>query len=89
MQILTYMTIGFKDKVKDWFKQKEGSWVKVGRIFSVWLILFLSKFIFLEVISLIFREEVYISGFLGLLLVVVCLTISQKLAELAYNRLAD
>jgi len=87
MELLTYVTFLFKDRVILWFKKKEGSTYKYGMILSVWLILFISKFIFLEVIAIVFRQQVKISGFIGLLLIVACLTIAQKVVELVDQKL--
>lgn len=89
MEILTYLTFVFKDVVAGWFKKKDGKIYRYGLIFSIWLILFLSKFIFLEVIAIVFRNEVKISGFIGLLLIVICLTIAQKVVELVDRKLAE
>lgn len=89
MQILTYLTFEVKKMAQKWFKDKNGSWYKFGLIFTIWLILFLSKFIFLWVISIVFRQSVQISGFVGLLLIVAILTVFQQLFELTYHKLAD
>lgn len=89
MQILTYLTFELKKMTQKWFKDKNGSWYKFGLIFTVWLILFLSKFVFLWVISIVFRQAVDISGFIGLLLIVAILTVLQQMFELAYYKLAD
>lgn len=88
MQILTYLTFALKDKVKNSFKKRDGKFNKVGLVFSIWLILFFSKFVFLAVISFIFRDEVEISGFVGLMLIIICMTIAEKLAEYIHNKLA-
>ena len=89
MQILTYLTFVTKDKVVVWFQKKEGSRYKLGLAISVWLIMFLSKFVFLAVISFVFSQEVEISGFVGLLLIIICVTLVQKLVELAYEKLGN
>lgn len=89
MQMLTYATFAVKDRVKLWFKGHKGEWSKLGLVFGVWLVLFLSKFVFLAVIDFVFGDNVEISGFIGLLLIVACLTIAQKVAELVYEKLAD
>ena len=89
MQVLTYLTFEIKKLAQGWFRDKEGSWYKFGLIFTVWLILFLSKFVFLWVISIVFRQAVHISGFIGLLFIVAILTILQQLFELVYSKLAD
>jgi hypothetical protein len=73
LQILTYYTLAFKDIVKNWYKNKNYPWGKAGLVFVIWLIIFFSKFIFLAIISFIFKEYVTISGFIGLLIIIICL----------------
>jgi len=89
MQLLTYLTFALKDVVVQWFRRHGGPRHKVGIVISVWLIMFLSKFIFLGVISVIFRDAVHISGFFGLMLIIVSMTIAQKLVDLVDDKLAD
>ena len=71
MQLLTYLTFALKDRVVAWFRRRGGPQHKVGIVVSVWLIMFLSKFVFLGVISVIFRDAVHISGFVGLMVIIV------------------
>ena len=89
MQLLTYATFEVKNIVKSKFRQKNGTKATFGLVIGVWLVLFLSKFVFLAVIDFIFRDDVYISGFFGLMAMVVCLTIVQKVSEKVYANLAD
>ncbi len=89
MQVLTYFTFIVKGKVAGFFKNKDGFFNKSALVFGVWLVLFLSKFVFLWVIELLFPESVQISGFIGLLIIIALLTISQKIIEQAYNKLSD
>ena len=89
MQILTYLTYMAKDRFVDWFKSRKNLKSKALIVFGVWLIIFLSKFVFLWVIEFVFFGTVEISGFLGLLLMVVILTIAQKLVEIVYCKLGD
>lgn len=86
MQILTYLTLLFKDWVVSKFKINGVTKYKFGLVLSVWLIMFFSKFIFLGVIGIIFSKDVVISGFVGLLLIVACLTLVQKLVEVIYKK---
>ena len=89
MQILTYLTFEVKKLAQSWFRDKDGSWYRFGLIFTIWLILFLSKFVFLWVISIVFRQTVHISGFIGLLFIVVILTLLQQLFEWVYYKFDD
>ena len=89
MQILTFATFQVKDIVKKKLGKKEGTKTTVSMVIGVWLVLFFSKFVFLAVIDLIFQEDVYISGFFGLMAIVVCLTIVQKVSEKIDDKLED
>ncbi len=89
MQLLTWATFALKDIVVQGFRRRGGPQHKLGIVVSVWLIMFLSKFVFLAVIGVIFRDAVHISGFVGLLLIIVTMTVAQKLVDLVDDRLAD
>ena len=89
LQLLTYLTLLLKKKVANHFKQKNGTFSKVALVFSVWLILFLSKFIFLAVIDFLFGQYVQISGFVGLLAIILTMTIAKQLIDYVFNALAD
>jgi hypothetical protein len=88
MQVLTYSTFWLKSLVVKHFKGKEGKRYKAALIFGVWLILFLSKFVFLAVIDFIFGSSVEISGFVGLVLIILSMTVSKQLIDIAYVKLA-
>lgn len=87
MQILTYLTFQLKGAVINHFKDKEGSKYKAAMVFIVWLIMFLSKFVFLEVIDVIFGTSVEISGFIGLVLIIVTMVAADKLIDVVYGKL--
>lgn len=89
MQILTYLTFALKDIVKAKFKGKEGKKYKIAMGFSLWLILFLSKFVFIAVIDFIFGSAIEIRGFFGLMGMIVCMTVAAKLLEYIDNKLAN
>lgn len=89
MQLLTYATFALKDTAKHRFKKRDGKYSTAALGFSIWLILFLSKFVFLAVIDFIFRDSVQISGFIGLLFIVASLTIAQQLFEMIYDKLGE
>ena len=88
MQILTQLTFLLKSFVASYFKGKEGRKYVAALIFSVWFILFISKFIFLAVIDFIFGSSVQISGFIGLLVVILTMTIAKKIIDSLYLRLS-
>lgn len=87
MQLLTYATLRLKDAVKGWFKNKKGKIYKTGLVLSIWLILFLSKFVFLEAIDIVFGNNVEISGFFGLMAMIICMMLTSALVEGTYTKL--
>lgn len=89
MQILTYATLAVKKKVAKNFKNKPGRFNKLGYIGGVWLVLFLSKFVFLAVIDFLFGQYVQISGFIGLLAIIITMTAAKELIDYIFKRLAD
>lgn len=86
MQLLTYATFDLKKRVIKWSRAKDNTPVMV---LSVWLVLFLSKFVFLAVIDWLFGGAVTISGFVGLVLIIGCLTVAQRAAFFAYKKLGE
>ena len=89
LQILTYLTLRLKKKVASKFKNRTGRWNKFARIMSVWLILFFSKFVFLAVIDYIFGQAVEISGFVGLLTMIITMTVVKELIDYIFIKLGD
>ena len=85
--ILNTSSFWVKGRVSSWFKAREGKKYKVGRIIGMWLVLFLSKFVFLEVIDVIFGDSVSISGFVGLMGIILTMTIIDRLSAYVYSRL--
>lgn len=73
MQLLTFATFKLKDVAVKRLKYN-----KALMAFGVWFIMFSSKFVFLGVIAIIFQEDVQVSGFIGLLLIIAVLTLWQK-----------
>lgn len=88
MQVLTYLTILFKDFAIKHYNLKLSKFGRTGKVFVVWTILFFSKFVYLEAIDIIFGESVEISGFLGLMAIIVTSTILTVLIDKIYERLS-
>lgn len=89
MQVLTYLTLLLKKQVAANFQEKSGAWSKAGMVMSVWLILFFSKFVFLAAIDFIFGQSVEISGFVGLIAIILTMTVSKEFIDYTFNKLAD
>lgn len=89
LELLTMGAFALKGKVVTSLRAREGAGYKVAMLFSVWLIMFLSKFVFVWAVDLIFGNDITIYGFFGILAVVVCVTVVHKLADMIFIKLGD
>ena len=89
MQLLTYATFQLKNITVKQLRNINSRFSNFIIVFSIWLIMFLSKFVFLAVIDFIFGDLVAISGFVGLLLLILTMTTIKQLVDHIYNKLAD
>ena len=87
--VLLVIILGLEHRVKAWFAAREGAVARVLGTVSTLLILFLSKFVILEVIDFIFGEHVELGHFIDVLLLVLLLIISQKLVVAIWDALGD
>ena len=87
LQALTAATFRVKDIVTKPFADRSRRRSRLGYGLSLWAISFFSKFVFLEVIVLIFGSAVKINGFVGLMLIVVTMVAVQKAIETTYSKL--
>jgi len=92
LQILLKITIAAEHRVLALFKGKEGAAWKSLKYFVAWLILFGSKFVILEALSLAFGDKVHFEGVLHgivwLIIVVVAMVLAEELIVRLYRRLA-
>lgn len=89
MQLLTYLTFYVKNIISKNYSKTAAFFHKAVTVFGVWLVLFLSKFVFLAVIDFIFGDAVEISGFAGLIAIIVSMTVVKQLIDYGYNKLAE
>jgi hypothetical protein len=88
LEILTYLAFLLKNKIIMRLKDRHEHIYKLLMFFFVWLVMFLSKFIFVWIIDAIFGNNINIYGFFGILLVVLCVTLIHKLADLIFIKLS-
>ena len=89
MELLAYLAFVLKGKIIDLLKGRQGLIYKILMVLFVWLVMFLSKFVFIGAIDLIFGDNINIYGFFGILLVVLSVTITNKLAEKVFIMLGE
>jgi hypothetical protein len=85
LEVLTFLVLRAKDAIVAWLRDRPGPGYRVLLVFCLWLVMFLSKFVFLGVIDLFFSDDIYIRGFFGILAVVVSVTLLAKLSDLAFS----
>lgn len=87
LEILTYLAFKLKGSIISWLKGRQGIASRLLMFFCVWLVMFFSKFIFVWVIDLLFGNYIAINGFFGILLVVLSVTVVQRLAYVVFKKL--
>ena len=80
--------IGIEHRVSAFFGTHSGASWKVVGILSGWAILFASKFLILEVVDIVFGDEVNLGHFIEIVLLVIALMLTRAVFGWMYQRLA-
>jgi len=83
LALLVYPTFKLKSFLVSYFTKRNQ---KVALVLSVWAVLFFSKFLFLWILDMIFGNYLEISGFVGLLIIILVATVLQKIVEYFYQK---
>jgi hypothetical protein len=81
LQVLTMGTLMLKQVVKARIQGPSNEQRAVAVGLAIWAILFVSKFVFLGVLDLVFGASVQVSGFLGLTAIVAATLVVDKALE--------
>ena len=84
LKILLEIILQLEHIVSDIFKA-----YKVLRILFIWLILFGSKFLILEVVDIIFGEHVELGKFLDVIVLVIALMVAREVFQRVYLALGE
>ena len=84
LKILLEIILKLEHRVAAFFEGR-----KVLQIFFVWLILFGSKFVILEVVDLVFGEHVELGKFLDVILLVIALMVAREIFQRIYQALGE
>jgi len=79
--------LGLEHRVAAFFMAREGTFFRVLGILITFSILFLSKFVILEAIDIIFGDHVEISGFIPLVALIITMLVAEFLVHKIYERL--
>jgi hypothetical protein len=92
LQVLLKLTILAEHRVADYFNSRQGAFMTFMRFFGAWLILFGSKFVILEALTLVFGDRVKFEGPLHgvvvLIAVIVVMIVAEEITVRIYRRLA-
>ena len=77
----------FEQRVHHYFAQKEGTGWKVLGLVTIFSILFLSKFLILEIVDLVFGDRVELGHFIEVVVLIISMIVARALADWIYKRL--
>lgn len=87
LKVLLDLITAAKGRVLDWTRRGEGRSRRVAGLFGVWAILFLSKFLILEAVDIVFGDRVTLGGFVDVLLLAATLMLARQAIAFTYRRL--
>lgn len=89
LKILLDLVLALEHRVSEYFKRKDRPISKVLRVVSVWGILFLSKFVILEVVDVVFGDHVSLGSFWMVIAIVLSMMIARELFARLYLALGE
>jgi hypothetical protein len=84
LKALLDVILAIEHRVGHFFGAQTGTLSRFLRIMSTWLILFLSKFLILEVVDLVFGDHVELGNFVSVLALVITLMIARQVFQQIY-----
>ena len=91
LQVLLKLTIAVEHKVAAFFKARPGGFMKFLRFFFAWLVLFGSKFVILEALTLAFGDKVRFGGMfhgiVTLIVVIIVMLVAEEVIVRFYRKL--
>ena len=87
LKALLVIIAGFEHRVRHYFAQKEGTGWKVLGVVVTISILFLSKFLILYLVDLVFGDRVELGHFIEIVALIISMIVARALADWIYKRL--
>lgn len=78
LKIVLEAVIAVKNRLKGRFESARTLWRKAAAVFVLWLVLVGSKFLVLEIIALVFRDQVSLGGFWAVTGLIVVLMLARS-----------
>jgi hypothetical protein len=89
LKALLDIILGLEHRVAHFFEGRPGKLSSFMRIMSTWIILFLSKFVILEAVDLVFGEHVELGKFVHVLTLVIALMVAREVFQRIYLALGS
>jgi hypothetical protein len=89
LKALLDLILGLEHRVAHFFEARPGNLSRFLRIISTWLLLFLSKFLILEVVDLVFGDHVELGKFVTVLSLVIVLMVAREVVQRIYMALGS
>jgi len=80
---------GLEQSVSAYFAAREGAVWKPVRFLAVWLILFLSKFVILEAVNVVFGDHVELGSFIEIVGIIVTMLAANAALVAVYQNLGE
>ena len=87
IKLLLVAIAGVEHRIALWFRDREGPLWRALGLASVFGILFLSKFVILEAVDLVFGDRVELGGFVEIVTLIVAMILARIAVDLIYQRL--
>ena len=85
--LMLAVIVRLERRVADYFRGKQGVWPRVLRYLCVWAILFVSKFVILEVVAFVTAGRAVLGHFFEIVAIVLSLMAAEALLGWLYRRL--
>ena len=87
MKALLDVILRIEHRAGEFFAAREGAAFRVLAVASTLVILFLSKFVILEAVDIVFGDDVDLGGLVEIVLIVIALMVSRQTFQCIYDRL--
>jgi hypothetical protein len=87
LKLMLDSIVGLEHRVRAWFGRRRGAGWRILGLGATWGILFLSKFVIIEITHLIFSDSVQLGGFIDVVVLVIAMIAARRGLGLVYSRL--
>ncbi len=89
LKLLLDALVGVEHRVGGYFRARDGAVYKVLGFVSIFSILFFGKFLILEVVNIVFGDEVDLGHFVEIATLIVAMIVARGAMQWIYERLGD